>query len=227
MKKLIFALVIGSLFFTACQDDEETSVDAKNYYQAYELEYNAAENETIARAFFKKKDPEGEFLELTNGAEIRVNETLLSRDTESSAAYYTSFNGLVDTNYFEYADKNGTVYTNEFYLSDVTPIGFTPNTGPFNVFSSYDVEWDGPPVRENEAVYFQIGYEGGGVQTIKIDKVGENSIDLEDKVLMEVGRGDAQMVIYRVIQQTLEDTNEAGGRIQMLYSSGLVPVTIE
>jgi len=227
MKKLIFAISFGLLFVTACQDDEETSVGAKNYYQAYELEYNAAENETIARAFFKKKDPQGEFLELTNGAEIRVNGTILSRDTESSAAYYTSFNGLVDSTTYEYADKNGNVYTNEFYLSEVDPIGFTPGTGPFNMFSSYDVEWDGPPVRENETVYFQIGYEGGRVKTIKIDKVGTDFIDLEDKILMEVGRGNAQMVIYRVIQHPLEDTNEAGGRIQLLYSSGLVPVTIE
>lgn len=227
MKKLIFALSFGLLFFTGCQEDNETSVDAKNFYQAYELEYNAAENETIARAFFKKKDPQGEFLELTNGAEIRVNGTILSRDTESSAAYYTSFNGMVDSTSFEYADKNGNVYTNEFYLSDVDPIGFTQGTDSFSMFSSYDLPWDGPPVRENEAVYFQIGYEGGTVKTIKVDEVGADFIDLEDKILMEVGRGDAQMVIYRVVQHSLADTNEAGGRIQLLYSSGLVPVTIE
>lgn len=227
MKKLLFASVLGLLFATACIKQDDTTADAKNYYQAYEVEYNAAENKTITRAFFRKNDENGEFLELTNGAEVRVNGETLSRDSDNSATYYATFNGHVDTNYYEYADKDGNIYTNEFYLSEVEPIDFLSNPGPFNMFSNYKVSWDGPPVGENETVIFQIGYEDGKVKTITVNKEGTDYVDLDDKILMEVGPGEARMKIFRLIEQSLKDTNEAGGRVQLIYSTGLVPVTIE
>jgi len=227
MKKLLFASVLGLLFATACIKQDDTTVDAKNYYQAYEVEYNVAKNKTITRAFFRKNDNSGEFLELTNGAEVRVNGEILSRDSDNSATYYATFNGHVDTNYYEYADKVGNIYTNEFYLSEVDPIGFLANEGPYNMFSNYEVEWNGPPVRENETVIFQIGYQDGNVKTITINNVGTDYVDLNSRDLMEVGAGNAQMKIFRMIEHPLEDTNEAGGRVQLIYSSGLVPIEIK
>lgn len=226
MKNILIASALATLFLVACEEDD-TSIDAKNIYQGYELEYNAQENETVARAFFKKKDKTGEFIALDGGAQVRVNDTLLRRDAQSMAAYYTKFNGFVDTNYYEYASKTGNIYTNEFHLSNVNEISFSSDTGPFNMMSDYNVVWNGPPVAENEAVILQIGYEGGSIINKTVNETGSTKVQLEDKDLMEVGRGEAQMAIYRIKEQQLENTNEAGGRMQLIYSSGLVPVTIE
>ncbi|MCF8308214.1 MAG: hypothetical protein K9I68_04310 [Bacteroidales bacterium] len=227
MKNLLIVSVLAMLFFTACEDDENATIDAKNYYQGYELEYSEVENKTTARAYFRKKDETGEFLPLENGAEVKVNDSLLTRDAQSLAIYYTEFSGFVDTNYYEYADKEGNMYTNEFHLSEVDEIGFLSGTGPFNLTSDYDIKWEGPPVGDNETIFFRIGYEKGEIITLKANKEGATQVYLEEKDLMQLGKGEAQMVIYRVLEQPVENTNEAGGRMHLIYSSGLVPVRIE
>lgn len=227
MRNLLFIVAAGMLFLTACQEDDNPTVNAKNYYQAYELEYNSLEGETIARAFFKEKDATGQFLPLDDGAEVRVNGEKLEQESDLDATYKTTFPGQVDTARYEYADKDGNVYTNEFYMDDVAPIDFSPNTGPFNMFSSYDITWDGAPVQENEKVVFQLGRTNGGMINVIVDEVGANSFVLEDRDLMEVGKGQAKMALYRVEQSPLDDTNEAGGRMQLIHATGLVSVTIE
>ena len=228
MKNLLIIPILAILFFTACEDDENTSIDAQNYYQDYELEYRANIDKTIARAYFKNKNQSGSIIPLKDEGQVVVNNTPLTRDSESLAIYYTAFDGFVDTCYYEYTDKNGNIYANEFYLSQVNEIGFPQDTiGPFDMTTDYDIEWEGAPISRNETVLLQIGYEGNSIVNKKLEEGGATSIRLESQDLQEVGKREAQIVISRIKEQRLGESNEAGGRMQLIYSSGLKPVIIE
>lgn len=220
-------LTVAALFsLPACEENGNISIDANDYFQIIELEYNRLEQTTTARAFFKEKDKDGEAIILDEGGEIRVNNTLLTQEKEGSATYITSFDNYIDTNYVDYADKEGNLYTNEIHLSDIDPIYFPVNVGPFNILRDQTINWKGPPLSEGEVVIFQMGHLGSNSIQKTIKEEGANSIKLSNNDLIQVGEGQAKMIIYRISKQSLENTTEAGGMVQLFYTSGLTTIEL-
>jgi hypothetical protein len=218
------ALLLSSLvMFTACNREDSDKVDQDTIWAYYEVFFNNNDGQSYARATFRFSNAVGTKLELSDGAEVRFDGTLIP--WKDGLAYYElNLAGNVENGSFEYTDLDGNVYTNSVsipwinYPADLDTI---PKSAAFEMF------WEGEVLGDNDSVVIWInGDNEGDAQLFAESDQGASSIILGANQLDDLPVGYADVVMDRTLSPTLEQATGAGGLITGKYRPENIEVFI-
>ena len=212
MKKIIlFCLCIIS-FFSACKQSEESiDIDQNQIYTIYELEYDQSNDETVAKAYFKKGNAEGSTLALSGQSNVKCNgEEMLTKIDLNGTFYKARFDGFVKSGKFVWRNIAGREYTNAVYIEN--SIDFSPDFDTLSRNENYDFFWEGEPLSTDEqAELVFLGSKIDDVRRFMQSQPGAGYILLEEKLLKNFSIGETKAWLERKLTLPLEESTLAGG----------------
>lgn len=203
------------------------NVDQDRIYTDYELQYDAGEDVTAARATFRVGGATGALLALAGESDILANGEALTERTQpiSNLTYYErTFAGMVPSAVFEFIDTRGASYRNGIALR---PVAVPWSVGAIDNDFAFELRWTGEPLGVDEeigAVLYR-GVGGGALAVFTQRDVGATSIILDRAQLQNVPAGEAILVLERRTVGDLDEPTEVGGRITARYTA--MPVRVE
>lgn len=203
---------------------ESGDVNQDAIYQRYYVDYDAEENEVYATATFRFGGYKGTTLYLSDGSTIELNGKKTKGEKEFLQGMVYRFTNLStkNTNFdFVFTTTEKKEYKNSITLSPITPVAHSEKIK--NHIDS-QINWEGTPVGSNEQVYIYITDNKGNRYTESTSLKGANFITVSPDSLAP---GLANIQLSREIERALDESTDAGGTIEGIYTSEIIPVTIE
>jgi len=224
MKKLMTIIMAAGIVFVSCEREDSDSVKQDKIYTSYILEYNTDNDLTYARANFQFSNATGTKLELVAPAKVLVNDEKMN--FEQTFAYYEkTFSGVKNSLSFEYIDVDENLFNNTVKILPSIEFSNLPDT--LSRSNSFQLEWNGDPVKSGEVVTVTIngsGEQDGLVFTQA--SVGETSIVLPANQLEKLGLENSTFYIRRSKDKEADEVTSAGGKNISRYDGGSETVYI-
>lgn len=211
-------LTIFSLFVlfsaTSCQRESSGDVKQDRIFTQYELFYNANEDITYARAWFRFGNATGTLLELASPSEVTFEGDKLAFN--GVLAYYEKkYAGLKSSGTFHWEDTEGHTFDNTI---TVKPIAFGALPDSIARNAALTIPFTGDPLGTNEVAGVWINGENeGDAQAALTIETGTSSIIVGLDKISKVGAGPGKIYMERRYSPTLTDATSAGGTISGVY----------
>lgn len=216
MKLAYLPFISFALFlFSSCESEDSENVNQDKIYASYVLEYNANDDVTYARSNFNFGNALGTKLELSDDANVKVNDDELTFK-QVLAFYEKTYTGLLSKGDFVYTDVENNKFENTVEMVNAIAFEDLPATASRN--SSLEVKWSGGAIEKGEIVTITI--DGSGEQDIKVfveTGVGAESKILKASELKDLGLEDAKFYIRRSKDMPATDVTSAGGTVIARY----------
>lgn len=168
-----------ALLLISCRKENSEKIDQKDIYTSYQVIYDADQNRTYSRAWFRVNNSGGEFLKLSDKSELTVNGG--SFDYIGNYSWYEKKqSGKLATHNFSYKDLDGNLYTNNLVLAD--SISFPLSIDTIYQDSTTFIQWLGEPLAADEKVrltVFDSTTLATNIPVLTIDSVGKNGVYIE------------------------------------------------
>lgn len=203
-----------ALFFTACQTEDSSDVKQDRIFTQYELFYNANEDITYARAWFRFGNATGTLLKLSAPSEVTFDGSPLSF-VELLGYYEKKTAGLKTSGTFKWEDTDGNTFENAISLKPIA-FGNVPDTVARN--AAFQIPWTGAPLGDDEVVGVWInGKEEGDAQAALTIEKGTTSIIMPLNKMSKIGDGAGKIYMDRRFSPDLSKATSAGGTIAGVY----------
>lgn len=224
-KILLLVFATASVLLTSCLSEESTSVDQDKIYTTYELLYDKNTDKTYARAQFHFGNLLGTLLKLSDPAEVRFNDDVLSYKT-GFAFYEKEYAGQLTGGAFTYKDVDGVEYKNT--VSNMPTIAFPANFTGVTRNQANTFTWTGTPLSAGEEVFLFIGNTTTvNTQTFYTNKIGASDLVLSaEKVNNLAPNVAAEADLYRDRIDSLSQKTSAGGFIKVNYRAQKKSITV-
>jgi hypothetical protein len=212
--RIILFFLMATLVFSSCQRESSADVNQDRIYTFYELVYNADEDITYARAWFKFGSATGTQLELAAPSQVTFEGDKLTFKP-LLAFYEKSYAGYKSTGAFVFEDTEGKSYTNSISIKPVQ-FGAVPDTVLRN--AALSVPWTGDVLGEKEYVGVWINGENeGDAQAAATIDQGSSAVIVAANKMSKVGAGPGQIYMERRYGPALSEKTGAGGDINGVY----------
>jgi hypothetical protein len=177
MKPLFIPFLILALLFVSCEREDSADVNQDRIYTIYSLVYEADQDITYARAWFRFGSAVGTLLELSEPSNVSFNDQRLS--FQNAFAYYEkSLPGKTMSGSFFWEDYDGLQFNNAVSMKE---IDFPSDLTEISQDQSFELFWEGMPLKNDEYVAVAINgnfegdasiiwERGNGSQSIAIPK---------------------------------------------------------
>ena len=209
MRYTLFFLSIFSLFLaSSCQRESSADVNQDRIFTHYELFYNANEDKTYARAWFRFGSVTGTQLELAAPSEVSFNGDKLSFN-KVLAFYEKQYAGLKAFGTFHWEDTEGKVFDNELNIN-VIDFGVMPDS--IVRTAALTIPWTGSALGADEVVGTWINGENeGDAQAAITIETGATALIVPLNKIEKVGAGPGKIYLERRFSPALLDVTGAGG----------------
>jgi hypothetical protein len=222
MKKnvsVFFLLIIltGLLtHLTSCKSEPSSDVNQDKIYTEYELFYDANQDKTYARAWFKFSNITGTLLELASPSKVTFNGDVLTFN--STLAYYEKeYAGKISSGTFVWTNTDGVSKTNSISMTTID----YPTTGLDTIHqdSSYELHWVGDSLSANQHVILTVTAQinESTLQIFSQDDINSKSIILAKNQLQLLPVGGIHLYMDRSYTPSLTQLTTAGGTIKGRY----------
>ncbi|MFN0212724.1 MAG: hypothetical protein ACKVT2_00595 [Saprospiraceae bacterium] len=209
MRYILFVLsIFVALMATSCQRESSADVKQDRIFLHYELFYNANEDITYARAWFRFGSITGTQLELASPSEVTFDGEKLSFNN-LLAFYEKKYPGFKASGQFKWEDIDGKVFENEVSINTID-FGIMPDT----IFktAALTIPWTGNALGTDEAVGTWINGENeGDAQAAITIESGATSLIVPLNKIEKVGAGPGKIYLERRNAPALTDVTGAGG----------------
>jgi hypothetical protein len=215
MRSFILLLALcGTIFFTACQTEQSADVNQDRIYTQYELYYNAEEDITYARAWFRFGKATGTQLELSSPSQVTFEgETLAFIDL--LGFYEKKIAGYKEKGIFKWEDTDGKVFENTI---QITPIQMGAIPDSVVRTAAFDIPWTGNPLATDEAVVVWVNGSGeGDAQAALTVEEGTGSIILPLDKVSKIAAGPGKIYLQRRTRLEIDQKTGAGGELTAVY----------
>jgi hypothetical protein len=212
----------------ACEAVEPSEyVNQTRIHTAYELEYDASRDVTVARATFRFGEG-GTLLELSGDSHVTLNDAPMGlvRDPFTRKTYYErSVGGRLMSATFRFEDTEGRRYENSASIraADFPASG----VGTIDNDASHTLFWDGTTLVSGEHVdvgLFRI-VGGAALGGFRQSTPGTRSVVLDRGQLQYVSPGSVTLSMTREASLVPAQRPAAGGELTVRYKA--VPVSVE
>lgn len=215
MKIKFVLLVAFVVFFSSCERENSSDVNQDRIFTIYGLVYEANQDVTYARAWFRFGHALGTLLELTQPSYVRFNTENLG--FQNAFAYYEKrMSGKVASGTFHWEDYDGNKFENAI---TITSIAFPSALTEIEGGKSFELSWEGSPIAEDSYVAVTINGDFEGDGTIIWEKaVGSTSITIPKSELEKLPKNlSATFWLEYGYNPELAQTTGAGGEIYGKY----------
>jgi hypothetical protein len=198
---------------SSCQRESSADVNQDRIFTHYELFYNANEDITYARAWFRFGSITGTQLELAAPSEVSFNGDKLAFNG-LLAFYEKTYAGLTSTGTFRWEDTEGKVFENTVTINPID-FGAMPDSVARN--AAFTIPWTGAALGQNEVVGVWINGENeGDAQAAVTIETGATALIVPANKMSKVGAGPGKIYLDRRYSPALLETPGAGG-----YGAGI------
>lgn len=215
MRNTLFLLaLVATLLGTACQRESSADVNQDRIFTQYELFYNANEDITYARAWFRFGNATGTQLELADpsavffeGDELSFNKLL--------AFYEKKYAGFKTSGTFRWEDIDAKVFENTVSINSID-FGVVPDTVLRN--AAFNIPFTGNALGDDEVAGVWINGENeGDSQAAATFETGATSLIVAANKMSQVGAGPGQIYLERRFSPDLTQKTGAGGSVAGVY----------
>ncbi|MBN8677004.1 MAG: hypothetical protein J0M29_02195 [Chitinophagales bacterium] len=209
MRYFLFSLTLSIvLLATSCQRESSADVNQDRIFTHYELFYNANEDITYARAWFRFGSITGTLLELADPSVVSFEGDKLSFN-KVLAFYEKQYAGFKSSGTFKWEDTDGKVFENTVVINEIA-FGAIPDSIARN--AAFTIPWTGAALGDNEAagVWINGENEGDAQAAITIENGATALIVPADK-MAKVGAGPGKIYLERRSAPALLEVTGAGG----------------
>lgn len=217
MKPIVTLTILTSLFFmTSCKREDSKNVAQDQIYMDYYLNYSSDDGQTSATAIFREGNSDGKKIELSYPARVKFNTEWLSWK-KYSGTYEGSIGGKQLTGSFSYSDLDENTYTNNGM--DVPTIDLPVGLSSISRSGDFFLPWIGDAVRTGEVVEVEITQHDKKKEDVSwtVSTTNSTYIVLNEKKLLDLDPGQAEITIRRIRTQSLPIATDAGGRMTCSY----------
>lgn len=209
MRYTLFILSIFALFLaTSCQRESSADVNQDRIFTHYELFYNADEDITYARAWFRFGSITGTQLELSDPSEVTFEGDKLSFN-KLLAFYEKKYAGLKTSGTFHWEDTEGKSFDNSVTINAID-FGAMPDSIVRN--AALTIPWTGNALGTDEAVGTWINGENeGDAQAAITIEDGATALIVPADKMGKVGAGPGKIYLERRSSPALSEVTGAGG----------------
>jgi hypothetical protein len=209
---LLFFLL--TLLISSCKRELSSDVNQDRIFTQYELFYDANEDITYARAWFRFGNETGTLLELASPSKVTFEGDKLSFN--GVLAYYEKkYTGFKSSGKFHWEDTDGKSFDN---MATIHPISFgvVPDSVARNI--AFSIPWTGDPLGDKELVGVWINgeNEGDAQATVTIEN-GAANIIMPANQMEKIGAGPGKIYIQRRFFPDLTEETGAGGWLHGVY----------
>jgi hypothetical protein len=226
MKRIFTLGILSTLFFmTSCKREDSKNVAQEQIYIDYTLVYSADNGQTSATALFREGNSDGKKIELSYPARVKFNSEWLSWKKVSG-----SYEGAIGGNHLSgtltYDDLDENTYTNNGL--NVPSIDLPAGLSSISRGGDFYLPWVGDAVRTGETIEVVITQKDKKKEDVSwtVTTTNATHIVLNEKKLLDVDLGQAEITIRRIRTQALPIATDAGGRITCTYESQTRTVNI-
>lgn len=209
MRNSIFILSLFSILLAfSCQRESSGDVKQDRIFTHYELFYNANEDITYARAWFRFGSITGTLLELSAPSEVSFEGDKLT--FKSVLAFYEkTYAGKKTSGTFRWEDTEGKVFENEVVVHE---IDFGAMADTVSRSSALSIPFTGGALAADEAVGTWINGENeGDAQAALTIETGASDLIVPANKLANVGEGPGKIYLERRFAPALMEVTSAGG----------------
>jgi hypothetical protein len=221
MKKILFPLfmagiLLSMVYSTSCRREDSVNVNQDRIYTHYLLEYDANENQTIARATFRMGGQYDSKLKLSEGSSITFNN--VEMDFSGVYAYYQNeMEGFTESGTFRFTDLDGNQYANSISVLSAELPDSLPD---IQKGAMYQIEWEGLSLGPNEVISLSIdGPADSDTETFTVSAEGATSISLSSSETERLNPGASIIKLERSYETNDVDAPEVGGKMETVYTS--------
>ncbi|MBL7825745.1 MAG: hypothetical protein JNJ57_03885 [Saprospiraceae bacterium] len=203
-----FLFAFTALLFASCQTEQSSDVNQDRIFTQYELLYNANEDITYARAWFRFGNATGTLLELSAPSQVEIDGQALN--FVALLGYYEKkIAGLNSSGTFRWEDAEGKVFENTITIN---PIDFGAGLDTIARNAALEIPFTGAPLAEHEIVGVWINGENeGDAQAAVTIENGATAIIVAANKLANVGAGPGKIYMDRRFTPPLSESTSAGG----------------
>ena len=215
MKTKTLLLAIITFAFASCEREDSADVNQDRIYTIYNLVYEADQDVTYARTWFRFGSATGTLLELTKPSYISFNDQNLSF-MNALAFYEKKMTGIIDEGSFYWEDYEGVGFENSVSIKE---IAFPRAVTEINGDSSFELVWEGQELGFDEYVAVAINGDFEGDATIHFEKgMGSTSITIPKTSLEQLPKNKlATFWLELGYSPFLQQETSAGGEIHGKY----------
>lgn len=211
MKIKIVSIIFFAILFASCESELSSDVNQDRIFTKYILVYESEQDITYARAWFNFGKETGTALELADPSYVSFNNKNLEFQ-RTLAFYEDELAGFTSSGTFLWEDTEGMRYENSI---EITEIAFPDNLTEIDGSKSFELEWEGKTLGEDEYVAIAINgnFEGDFFGIIE-DGEGSSSIVLPKSELEDLPKNQLATfwMEFGYNPELLEETS-AGGKI--------------
>jgi hypothetical protein len=224
MRYLFFFSILTALCFSSCAREESADVNQKRIHTTYELYYNADEDVTYARAWFRFGNGTGTLLQLSDPSQVTFEGDKLVFNG-LLAFYEKKYAGLKTAGKFVFEDTEGTSYENSI---DVRPISFGTLPDSIARTAAFSVPFAGGALATNEVIgLWANGENEGDAQAAITFETGTNSVIVPADKMALIGAGPGKLYMDRRFVPTIGEAPDAGGFISGVYRAKTASVVFK
>jgi hypothetical protein len=235
--KTRLAVVLFSVFAVmGCSVVDSEEVNPNAVHMSWSGQYDESSSQVQFTATYTMGGSPDTYLELTGGADSRVNGDSMSANHDSVFQTVDYEWGRVFSQpdeprldyVLEYVDDQGRSYTNTVVLPPRAMIGLGQNP-IINLSSSFDVEWlAGGALGGGDHVSATISQTGASVSADDDDPAGSSGrIHFSEDELAQLRPGDAHLQVCISRWEGLSDTPDSGGNANLTYCSEVLGLRVE
>jgi hypothetical protein len=224
--KIISLCVVlcGLIVLSSCQREDSIDANQDRIYTYYELNYDANDDITTAKAIFRLGGSTSSKLKLSEGSNVTFNGQELSYNG-FYAFYQNELPGKVETGTFVFTDLNNNSYTNEVSFVEIE---FPADMPDIEKGTVYDIDWIGEAVAENEVVTFTIdGPADSDNHTVTASQIGAQSIQLTAVKTNSFTAGASILGLERKYETETLNAPSVGGKIVTNYIAPKVGMNVQ
>ena len=223
-KLLVSSAFLLAIAFTSCQVEKSSNVNQKRIFTQYELFYNANEDITYARAWFRFGNAGGTLLELDAPSKVSFEGETLSF-VQLLGYYEKKFAGLKTAGTFHWEDTEGAAYDNDVTIRNIK-FGALPDS--VSRASAFTIPWTGDPLIADEVAGVWINGENEGDAQVAITiEQGANAIIVPADKMSKLGAGPGKIYMERRYAPALSNATEAGGSGTGVYRAKTAAVVFQ
>ena len=205
---LFFLSICTILIASSCQRESSADVNQDRIFTHYELFYNANEDKTYARAWFRFGSITGTQLELASPSEVTFEGEKLSFN-KVLAFYEKQYAGLKASGTFHWEDTDGKSFDNDVTIN---PIDFGVMPDSIARTAALTIPWTGTALGSDEAVGTWINGENeGDAQAAITIETGATALIVPLNKIEKVGAGPGKIYLERRFSPALLEVTGAGG----------------
>ncbi|MDA3910238.1 MAG: hypothetical protein PF448_02625 [Bacteroidales bacterium] len=224
--KIISLCVVlcGLIILSSCQREDSIDANQDRIYTYYELNYDANDDVTTAKAIFRLGGSSSSKLKLSEGSSVTFNGQELSYNG-FYAYYQNELPGIVETGTFVFTDLDGNSFTNEVSFIEIE---FPADMPDIEKGTIYDIDWIGNPVAENEVVTFTIdGPADSDNYTVTASQIGAQTIQLTAAKTNSFTTGASILGLERKYETENINAPSVGGEIITKYIAPKVGMNVQ